>query len=66
MPQKSETPRGGGASRNSFPGCFREPFSPFAVQAQFLITAHHVRPELAAMVAALAFGGGAYHGRFLR
>lgn len=28
------------------------------LQAQFLIAAHHVRPELATMLAALAFGGG--------
>jgi hypothetical protein len=27
------------------------------VQAQFLVAMHHVRPELAAMIAAIAFGG---------
>lgn len=62
MPHKSETPRSGGESRNSCGGCFRDTLSPLAIQAQFLIAAHHVRPELAAMVAALAFGVGAYHG----
>ena len=29
-----------------------------AHRAQFLIAEHHIRPELAAMVAALAFKGG--------
>ncbi|OHT18887.1 hypothetical protein [Edaphosphingomonas haloaromaticamans] len=29
-----------------------------AAQAQFLIAVHHVRPELAAMVAAVVFGRG--------
>ena len=62
MLQKSETPHAGGVSRNSCGGSFRDNLSPIAVQAQFLIAAHHVRPELATMVAALAFGGGAYHG----
>lgn len=62
MPQKSKTPAGTGASRDSFAG-LSLPFStPLAIQAQFLIAAHHVQPELAAMVAALAFGGGACHG----
>jgi hypothetical protein len=28
------------------------------LRAQFLIAAHHVRPELATMIAAAAFGGG--------
>lgn len=60
MPLKSETPPSpGGASRNSCGGCFRENLSPVALQSQFLIAAHQVRPEWAAMVAALAFGGGA-------
>ena len=57
MPHNSETPHNGGASRNSCGGCFRDSLSPLAIQAQFLIAAHQVRPELAAMVAALAFGG---------
>lgn len=60
MPLTSETPRNGGASRNSCGGWFRDCLSPLALQSQFLIAAHHVRPELAATVAALAFGGGAH------
>lgn len=44
------------------PGASHPSHTPLAMQAQFLIEAHHVRPELAAKVAALAFGGGAYHG----
>jgi hypothetical protein len=59
MPQKCETPHDGGASRNSCGGCFREPNNRVSLQTQLLITAHHVRPELAVMLAALAFGGGA-------
>ena len=57
MPQKCETPHNGGASRNSCGGWFRDPLTPLAVQAQFLVAAHHVRPELATMIAAIAFGG---------
>lgn len=57
MHQKSETPRSGGASRNSCGGWFRGPNTPHEVQTQFLIAMHHVRPELAAIVASLAFGG---------
>jgi hypothetical protein len=57
MPQKCETPRNGGASRNSCGGCFRDSLSPLAIQAQFLIAAHQVRPELAVMIAAVVFGG---------
>ena len=59
MPHKSETPRNGGASRNSCGGRFRDSFSPLAIRAQFLIATYYVQPELAAMVAALAFREGA-------
>lgn len=59
MVQKSETLRSGGPSRNSCGGWFQDSSSPLTIQPQFLIAAHHVRPEMAAMVAALAFGGGA-------
>lgn len=59
MPQKSETPHEGGASRNMFGDWFRCPSSPSDLQVQTLIALHHVRPEIAAVVAALAFGGGA-------
>ena len=62
MPQKSKTPAGTGASRDSFAGLSRSLSNPSTIQAQFLIAAHHVRPELAAMVASLAFGGGAQNG----
>lgn len=58
MPQKCETrAEEARASRNSCGGCFRDPFSPCTLQSQFLIAVHHVRPEMAAMIAALAFGG---------
>ena len=46
------------ASRNSCGGCFRDPISTCTMQSQFLIAAHHLRPEMAAMIAPLAFGGG--------
>lgn len=61
MLQIQETPAGAaaGASRDCFAGLSHPLINPPAIQAQFLIAAHHVRPELAAMVAALAFGGGA-------
>jgi hypothetical protein len=60
MPQKCETRAGEArASRNSCGGWFRDPLTPRSLQSQFLIAAHNVRPELAAMIAALAFGGGA-------
>jgi hypothetical protein len=59
MAQTYEAPRNGGASRNSCGGCFRAFPTPRALQAQFLIAACQVRPEVAAMLAALVFGGGA-------
>lgn len=31
-----------------------------AAQAQFLMAAHHVRPELAVALSAIVFGGGAH------
>lgn len=59
MPQKSEARAiEARASRNSCGGWFRDPLNPCTLQSQFLIAAHNVRPELAAMIAALAFGGG--------
>lgn len=57
MPQKSETPRGGGASRIQLGGCMHDPLNPLTLQSQFLISACHVRPEVSAMLASLAFGG---------
>ena len=62
MPQKSKTPAGAGVSHDSFAGLSYRPFTPLVLQVQTLICAHHVRPELAAIVAALAYGGGACHG----
>ena len=62
MPQKSKTPAVTGASRDSFAGLSRPLSTALTIQVQFLIAAHHVRPELAAMIAALAFGGDACHG----
>ena len=61
MPQKSETRAVARASGMSLIS-IRDFVIPLSLQARFLIAAHHVRPELAAMVAALAFGGGGYHG----
>lgn len=60
MPQKSKTPAGkAGASRDQI-GVWSHPNPTVAaLQVQTLILAHAVRPELAAMVAALAFGGQA-------
>ena len=58
MPQKCKTPAGTGASRDSFAGLSLPLSTHLAIQAQFLIGAHHVRPEMAAMIAALAFEGG--------
>ena len=62
MPHKSETRAEARASRNSCGGWFRGPLTSLEVQAQFLIAAHKVRPEMAEMIASLAFGGGDYHG----
>ena len=59
MPQKCETRAGEArASRNSCGGWFRDPLSARSIQSQFLIAAYHVRPEMAVMLAALAFGSG--------
>ena len=58
MPWKSKTPaEGAGASRDSFAGLSHPLSTPLAMQVQTLICAHHVRPEMAVMVAALAFVG---------
>lgn len=58
MPQKCETPRYGGVSRKRCGGCFRGSLTTLNLQTQFLITAYSMRPEVAAMMAAVAFGGG--------
>ena len=58
MTRKSKTPTGSPAevSRNPSGAWLRDPLTPNALQAQFLIAACHVRPEWAAMLAASAFG----------
>ena len=58
---KKETPLAatGGASRDSFGGPSLEPFSLAHQRAQFLIMAHAIRPDMAVMLAAMVFDGGA-------
>ena len=51
-----------GASRNQLGGWLRPSLTLSAYRAQHLISTYDMRPELAALVASLAFGGGAYHG----
>lgn len=62
MRQKSETPLAatGGASCNQLAGCLRDPPTLSAYRAQHLIAEHGIRPELAAMVASIAFGGNGH------
>lgn len=61
MAPEQETPAGAtaGASRDCFAGLSRALPTLDAYQAQWLALAHAVRPEWAAMLAALAFGGRA-------
>jgi len=60
MPRTSKTPAvQAGASRDSFGGLSHPLPTLEAYQVQFLTMAHAVRPEVAAMLAALAFGGHA-------
>lgn len=60
MPPTCKTPADeAGASRDLLGGWSHPLPTPLSMQAQFLIGAHHVRPELAAMLASLAFGGPA-------
>lgn len=62
MPPKSKTPAGkAGASRDLLGGWSRSLPTVDALQVQTLIIAYAVRPEVAAMIAALAFGGH-HHG----
>lgn len=61
MPPNSKTPAGeAGASRDRCGGWSQALPTLDAYRAQILIAAHAVRPEWAAMVAALAFDGGAH------
>lgn len=57
MPPKNEAPRGGGATCDRLAGGSHLLSTVDAHRAQFLIAAYTVRPELAVMVAALAFEG---------
>lgn len=61
MPRKCETPLvGSGASRNSCGGCFQDALTLSTLRAQHLIGSYGIRPEMAATIAALAFGGGTH------
>lgn len=61
MISKQETPLAatGGASRDSFGGLSRDPSSLALQRAQFLMLAHAIRPDLAVMLGAIVFDGGA-------
>lgn len=60
MPQTSKTPAvDAGASRDSCGGRSQSLLSLDAYRAQFLTAAYAIRPEMAVMLAAHAFGGGA-------
>ncbi len=60
MPRtKDAPPVEGGASCESCGGLSRDAFNPPFVQVQFLIAVHAIRPEQAAVLAALIFGGNA-------
>jgi hypothetical protein len=59
MPQKCKTPAGkAGASRDGLEGASHPPFNLDAYRAQFLTLAHAVPPDIAVILAAIAFGGG--------
>ena len=57
MPPKNEAPHRGGATCDKLAGGAHYLSNLEAQRVQFLIAAHSIRPELAVMVAALAFGG---------
>lgn len=60
MDQTNETPAGSqlaGVSCNQLGGRLQQSLSLSAYRAQHLIAAHGIRPDLATMVASLAFGG---------
>lgn len=57
MNPKNDAPHRGGATCDKLAGGARYLSTLEAERAQFLIAAYAVRPELAVMVAALAFGG---------
>lgn len=59
MPQISETPAGSiaGVSCNQLGCCLHDPLTLSAYRAQHLIAEHGIHPDLATMMASLAFGG---------
>lgn len=59
MPQTNETPAGSnaGVSCNQLGGCLQETLTLSAYRAQHLIAEHGCDPQLAAMLASIAFGG---------
>lgn len=62
MRQTNETPAGSlaGVSCNQVGACLQESLTLSAYRAQHLIAEHGIRPELAAMVASIAFGGNGH------
>lgn len=63
MPRKQNpTAEGSRVSWNSLVGASTETLTLSSFRAQHLIGWYGIRPELAPMFAALAFGGGARHG----
>ena len=58
---KNETPLAatGGASCDSFGGPSHQPSSLALQRAQFLMMAHAIRPDMAVMLGAMIFDGGA-------
>jgi hypothetical protein len=60
MPQKQNPTDKGRVLWNSLAGASTETLTLSAYRTQHLIGSYAVRPELAAMIAAFAFGGGAH------
>lgn len=62
MPHNENPTNKGRASRVSFADWTQEALTLSTYRAQHLIALYSIRPEMAAMFAALAFGGGACNG----
>lgn len=60
MPRKENPTAKGRASRVSFGDWTQDALTLSAYRAQHLIGSYGIRPETAAMLAAIAFGGGAH------
>ncbi len=60
MPRKENPTTMGRASRVSFGHWTQDAFTLAAYRAQHLIGTYSIRPETAAMLAAIAFGGHAH------